>query len=160
MLYADDAEVTSHLPTQLMKMMGVIVVVCAAFGLTVPEAKTEIICQRAMWMPEATTMFSVEAAGEIYNQTNEFVYLGEHQPLQQSVHRGRQAHTQRMVHLPEGHPRTVLPTERPPRAEIPDAESQDIQDNVVRLHHVKPARVPLRPTATNPPQRFDSLHRL
>ena len=56
--------------------MGVIVVVCAAFGLTVSEAKTEITCLRAKRMPESITTFSVEAAGQVYNQTNEFVYLG------------------------------------------------------------------------------------
>ena len=48
---------------QLRKMMGVIVVVCAAFGLTVSEAKTEIMCLRAKGMPESTATFSVEAAG-------------------------------------------------------------------------------------------------
>ena len=56
--------------------MGVIVVVCAAFGLTVSEAKTEIMCLRAKRTPEFTAIFSVEAAGQVYNQTNEFVYLG------------------------------------------------------------------------------------
>ena len=56
--------------------MGVIVVVCAAFGLTVSEAKTEIMYLRAKAMPESTATFSVEAAGQVYNQTNEFVYLG------------------------------------------------------------------------------------
>ena len=35
-----------------MKMMGVIVVVCAVFGLTVSEAKAETKCQRAKGMPE------------------------------------------------------------------------------------------------------------
>ena len=55
--------------------MGVIVVVCAAFGLTVSEAKTEITCLRTKGMPESTTVFSVEAAGQVYNQTNGFVYL-------------------------------------------------------------------------------------
>ena len=34
MLYAVDAGVVSHFPEQLRKMMGVIVVVCAAFGLS------------------------------------------------------------------------------------------------------------------------------
>ena len=43
MLYADDAGVVSQSPKQLRKMMGVIVVVCVAFGLTVSEAKTEIM---------------------------------------------------------------------------------------------------------------------
>ena len=55
--------------------MGVIVVVCAAFGLTVSEAKTEIMCLRARGMPESTATFSVEAGGQVYNQTNVFVYL-------------------------------------------------------------------------------------
>ena len=56
--------------------MGVIVVVCAAFGLTVSEAKTEIMCLRTKGMPESTAIFSVEAAGQVYSQTNEFVYHG------------------------------------------------------------------------------------
>ena len=64
MLYADDAGVVSQSPEQPRKMMGVIVV---AFGLTVSEAKTEIMCLRAKWMPESTAIFSVEAAGQVYN---------------------------------------------------------------------------------------------
>ena len=57
--------------------MGVTVIVCAAFGLTVSEAKTEIMCLRAKGMPESAAItFSVEAAGQVYNQTNEFVHLG------------------------------------------------------------------------------------
>ena len=59
-----------------MKMMEVIVVVCAAFGLTVSEAKTEIIYLRAKGMQESTAIVSVGAAGRVYNHTNEFVYLG------------------------------------------------------------------------------------
>ena len=43
MLYNDDAGIVSQSPEQLRKMMGMIVVVCAAFGLTVSEAKTEIM---------------------------------------------------------------------------------------------------------------------
>ena len=57
--------------------MAVIVVMCAAFGLTVSEAKTEIMCLRTKEMPESTALFSAEAAGQVYKQTNEFVYLGE-----------------------------------------------------------------------------------
>ena len=57
-------------------MIGVIVVVCAAFGLTVSEDTTEIMCLRANGIPEPTATFSVEAAVQVYNQTNEFVYLG------------------------------------------------------------------------------------
>ena len=76
MLYADNVGVVSRSPEQLRKIMGVIVVVCAAFGLTVSEAKTKIMCLRAKGVPESTATFSVEAAGQVYNQTNEFVYLG------------------------------------------------------------------------------------
>ena len=47
--------------------MGAIVVVCAAFRLTVSEAKTEIMCLRAKGMPESTDKFNVEAAGQVYN---------------------------------------------------------------------------------------------
>ena len=56
--------------------MGVIVVVCAAFDLTVSEAKTENMCLRAKGMPESTATFSVKATDQVYTQTNEFVYLG------------------------------------------------------------------------------------
>ena len=65
MLYADDAGVVSQSPEQLKKMMGVIVVVCAAFGLTVSKAKTEIMCLRAKGMSESTATFRVEAAGQV-----------------------------------------------------------------------------------------------
>ena len=77
MLYTDDAGVVSQSPEQLRKMMEVIVVVCAAFGLTVSEAKAEITCfLRAKGMPKSTATFSVDAAGQVYNQTNEFIYFG------------------------------------------------------------------------------------
>ena len=77
MLYADDVGVVSQSPEQLRKMIRVVVVVCAAFGLTVSEAKTGIVCLRAKGMPEPTAIFSVEAAGQVCNQTNELYTLGE-----------------------------------------------------------------------------------
>ena len=51
------------------------VVVCAAFGLTVSEAKTEIMRLRAKRMPAYPAIFNVEAAGQVSNKANEFVYL-------------------------------------------------------------------------------------
>ena len=33
------------------------------------------MCLRTIGMSEATIIFDVEAAGEVYNQTNEFVHL-------------------------------------------------------------------------------------
>ena len=161
MLYGDDAEVVSQSPEQPRKIMGVIVVVCAVFGLTASEAKTEIMCLHAKEMPESTAAFSVEAADQEYNQTNEFIYLGrKRQPQCRTVHRGRPAHTQRMVQLPEVHPQTVRPTERSPRAQNPEAKSRGTRDNAVRLRHVKPTRVPLRRVAPSPPQVLHSLYRL
>ena len=56
--------------------MGVIVVVRAAFGLAVLDAKTETMCLRTKGIPEATAIFGIAAAGQVYNQTNELVYLG------------------------------------------------------------------------------------
>ena len=67
MLYAGDAGVVSQSREQLRKMMGMIVVVYAAFGPTVSEAKSEVKCFRTKRMSESSAMFSVEAAGQVYN---------------------------------------------------------------------------------------------
>ena len=64
MLYADNAGVVSQSGEQLRKVLRLIVVVGAAFGLTASE------------MPVTTAIFNVEADGQVYNQTNEFVHLG------------------------------------------------------------------------------------
>ena len=77
MLDAFDAGVVPPSPEQLRKTMGVIAVVCAAFGLAVSEAKTETMCLPTKGMPEAITIvFSIETADQVYNKTNEFVHLG------------------------------------------------------------------------------------
>ena len=89
-----------------------------------------------------------------------FIPRGERQPQRRPVHRGRPAHTQRMVQFPEVHPRTVRPNERSPQAHNPEAKSPSTRDNAVRLRHVEPASVPLRHAAPSPPQVLDSLHRL
>ena len=64
MLYTDETGVVPQSPEDLRKMIGVIMVVCAVFSLTISEAKTEIICLRTKGVSEATTIFSVEAAGQ------------------------------------------------------------------------------------------------
>ena len=46
MIYAEDAGVVSQSPAQLRKMLGLIVVVCAAFGLTASKIESEIMCIR------------------------------------------------------------------------------------------------------------------
>ena len=159
MLYADDAGVVSQSPEQLRKMMGVIVIVRAAFGLTVSEAKTEIMRLRAKGMPESTATFSVEEAGQAYNQTNEFVYLGgnvnHNADLSIEVdRRTRNAWCSFRKYTLELYNRRSL------RAQNPDAKSRGTRNNAVRLRHVKPARVPLRHAVPRPPQLLDSLHLL
>ena len=67
MLYAGDAGVVSQPPEQPRKMMGVIVVVGVAFGLTVSEAKTEIICFRANGILESLATFNIETADQVNN---------------------------------------------------------------------------------------------
>ena len=76
MLYADNAGVVSQSGEQLRKVLRLIVVVGAAFGLTASEAKTEVVCLCTKEMPATTAIFNVEADGQVYNQTNEFVHLG------------------------------------------------------------------------------------
>ena len=75
MLYADDAEVVSTSPLAFTRMMGVIVVACQEFGLTVSEKKTEVM---HLWSHPhtASNALRIEAAGQRYKQTTEFVYLG------------------------------------------------------------------------------------
>ena len=56
-------------------MLAVIATACVAFGLTVSEAKTEIMCLQtkvgAGGMP-----FAVTAAGQVHKQMAEFCVLG------------------------------------------------------------------------------------
>ena len=122
MLYADDAGVVSRSSEQLRKMMEVIVVVCAAFGLTVSEAKTEIMCLRE---GDAGVHRHIKRRGSgpgIRPDERVCIPRGKRQPQRRPVHRGRPAHTPRMVQLPEVQPRTVRPTERSPRARMLRAE--------------------------------------
>ena len=154
MLHADYAGVVSQSLEQLRKMMGVIVVVCAAFGLTVSEAKTEIMCLRVREMPESTAIFSVEAAGQVYNQTNELVYfegtVNHNADLSVEVDRGiRNAWCSFRKYTLELYDRPGAP-----------AKSRGTRDNAVQLRHVEPARMRLRHDAPSPPQLLDSLHRL
>ena len=55
----------SQSPEQIRKMMGAIVVVCAAFDLTVSKTKTEIVCLRTKRMPQNYAIFSVETTGQV-----------------------------------------------------------------------------------------------
>ena len=109
--------------------MEVIVVVCTAFGLAVSEAKTEIMCLRAKGMPESTATFNVEAAAQVYNQANEFVYLGgsvnHNADLSIEVDRRiRNAWCSFRKYTLELYDRPSAP-----RAQNPDAKSRSTRDN-------------------------------
>ena len=54
-------------------MMAVIVAVCASFGLTVSEAKTETMYLMTKSMNSVTCV--TEAAGQVYKHTTKFGYL-------------------------------------------------------------------------------------
>ena len=73
MLYADDAGIVSR-SEGLERMMKVIVTACSSFGLTVSEAKTEKICLETK--SGGKVSFTINAAGQVYKQTIQFVYLG------------------------------------------------------------------------------------
>ena len=70
MLYADDAGIISR-SSEGMERMTVIVTACSAFGLTVSEAKTEIMCLQTKGGGKVS--FTINAAGQVYNQAIEFV---------------------------------------------------------------------------------------
>ena len=74
MLYADDAGILSRSSEGLERMMTVVVTACSSFGLTVSEAKTETMCLETKGAGKVS--FTINAAGQVYKQTIEFVYLG------------------------------------------------------------------------------------
>ena len=74
MLFADDAGIVSRSSEGLERMMTVIVTACSAFGLTVSEAKTEILCLPTGGVCGGS--FTIDAAGQVYKHTIEFVYVG------------------------------------------------------------------------------------
>ena len=74
MLYADDAGIISRSPKGLEKMITAMVTACAAFGLTVSEAKTEIMCLQTKG--GGHMLFTFTAAGQVNNQTVKIVLLG------------------------------------------------------------------------------------
>ena len=75
MLYTGDTGVASISPRGLTMMMDVTVVACQEFGLTVSEKKTEAMHLRSH-PNTASNALRIEAAGQRYTQTTDYVYLG------------------------------------------------------------------------------------
>ena len=75
MLCADGAGVVSTRTRGLTRMIDIIVVACQEFGLTESENKTEAM---HLWSDASTasSALRIEAEGQKYKQTTEFVYLG------------------------------------------------------------------------------------
>ena len=75
MLYADDAGIVSKSAEGLTKMI-VIVTIFEETVLTVSENKTETMLLRTLNQVLLTSPLAVEAAGQRYMQTMQFLYLG------------------------------------------------------------------------------------
>ena len=141
-------------------MMGMIVVVCAAFDLTVSGAKTQIMCLCTEVMPDSTATLRREAADQVYDQTNEFVYLGRNvnhnADLSIEVNRRiRKAWCSVRKYTLKLYNRPSAPLE----LQICMLEAK-VLETAEWLRHVEPARVLLRHAAPSPPQLHVSLHRL
>ena len=73
MLCADDARIVSGSAEELAKMMTVIVTVFETAGLTVAKRKTETMLLRTPGQTSLAPPLVVEAAGQRYRQTNQFL---------------------------------------------------------------------------------------
>ena len=76
MPYADEAGMASKSVEGLAKMMTVIVTVFEVAGLTISEKKTETMLLRTPNQAPRTSPLVIEAAGQRYRQTIQFLYLG------------------------------------------------------------------------------------
>ena len=72
----DDAGIASKSAEGLANMMAVIVIVFEAAGLTVSEKKTETVLLRTSDQAPSTSPLVIEAAGQRYRPTTQFLYLG------------------------------------------------------------------------------------
>ena len=74
-LYADDADVASQSPGRLERMTMVIMSAFSAFGLTVSEANTDVMCLQTKYGGKVSFII-ISSRGQVYKHTIEFVCLG------------------------------------------------------------------------------------
>ena len=100
-------------------------------------------------IPESTTIFSIEAAGQTYNHNDADLSI-EVNP------RIRNAWCSFRMYTLKLDDRSSAPLKLKMRM----LKSRRTRANAVRLSHVEPARVPLQHAAPSPLQLPESLHRL
>ena len=135
-LYADDAGVVSASPRGLTRMMDVIVVACQEFALIVSKKMTKAM---NLWShpSRASNALRIEAAGQLYKQMTEFVYLGgaisESADLDTEIQCriGRRLGKYQKMQFP-----SVRPTERPAVAQHQAVQSGGNGSYAVRMCHV------------------------
>ena len=139
--------------------MTVIVTACSAFGLTVFEAKTEIICLQTKYGEKVS--FAINAAGQVYKQTIEFVYSGgaisANRDLSVEVTRRLQrawAFFQRYKIEIYDRPGVRL------RLKVKVAESPGDRDTTLRLHDVEPEQTQLWQATTGSPLHAPPIPRI
>ena len=74
MLYAEDTGIVFRSTQGLERMMTVFVTACSSFGPRVSEARTEAIFLETKG--SGKVCFTINAAGQVNKNNNEFVYLG------------------------------------------------------------------------------------
>ena len=104
MIYADDTGVVSKSPKLPRKIMGVIVVVCAAFGRIGGQDWDHVFTREGDTGVHGYIQRRGSGPG-VQPDKRVCIPLGGRQPQCRPVHRGLPAHTQRiMMQLPEVHP--------------------------------------------------------
>ena len=115
------------------------------------------MCLCTKGMPESTTIVSVEAAGQVYSKTNDFVYLGGNvnHNADMSIEVNRRIPNAYWKYTLEQYKRPSTPLEL--KIQMLRAEALE---TMLYGCHLEPARLPLRHAAPSPPQLPDSLRRL
>ena len=156
-LYGGDASIASRSSKGLGRMLAVIMTACSVLGLTVSEAKTEIVCLRIKG--GGKVLFTINAAGQEYKKKIKFVYLGGAITADRDLSIDITRRLQR-----------VWASFQPYKMEIYDhpaltvegvvAESPGDRDTTQRLHDVEPEQACRRQATTGSPRHAPPMPRM
>ena len=136
--------------------MGVIVVVCAVFGLTVSEAKTKIMCLRAKG--GAGVHRHIQRRGQrarcTTRRTRLYTSGGTSTTMPTCPSRSTGAYATHGTASGSTPSNCTTGRALPSSSESGCYKSRGARDNAVRLRHVEPARVPLHDTLRRAHHRF------